>query len=113
MVMTEENERLWRDSLRSRGIGITEDQIEASVQHMKAAHARDLALFKAIGVSHKILEDSHTRHGGSRSRLRMFTREVLENCYNVRNIKEYPEIPSDQTLIDGWAEVVRDCPSNR
>ncbi|NOT39906.1 MAG: hypothetical protein HOP13_05385 [Alphaproteobacteria bacterium] len=111
MNMTEENEKFWRGTLKARGAG--EDMIETSVRHMKEMRTRELALFKAIGVSYKILEDSQTRRGRSTSRLWMFTRDVLENCYNVRNIKQYPKISPDQTLIDGWAEVIRECPSGK
>lgn len=94
-------------SMRKRGIP---DRFFPSILDAeKKSYARQQALFDSIGVSSAILTD--TGRGLKFNELWMLTREALERCYNVKNIKQYPALPAD-TLPNGKGivKVMRDCP---
>lgn len=77
----------------------------------KKIYARQQALFDSVGVSSAIIEDTGRGSGTTVRDLWMFTRDALERCYNVKNIKQYPTLTED-TIPNGKAtmRVVRECP---
>lgn len=94
-------------SMRKRGIP---DRFFPSILDAeKKVYARQQALFDSIGVSPAIIVD--TGRGLKFNELWMLTREALERCYNVKNIKQYPALTAD-TLPNGKGivKVLRDCP---
>jgi hypothetical protein len=102
--MLEEHKRLMS------GIGQTDQFFESLLQLQKKTYARQQALFKSVGVSPAILEDS--RDGTSFTVLWMFTRDVLERCYNVGNIKQYPTVTANEISHRGSVvKIIKKCPS--
>jgi hypothetical protein len=72
--------------------------------------ARLEALYRSVGVSTKILEDTWPIKIAP-AHLWMFTREVLEQCYGVKNIASYPALPNDDiTRGKAVIKVIRACP---
>lgn len=100
-----------REDLRSHGF--SEEDIARQLAKDKQLHARQQALLQSVGVSPAILEDTAFRHGTSARRLWMFTRNVLEDCYNVKNITQYPDLRSDEIALGrSTIKVIRTCPSS-
>lgn len=92
--------------------GFNNDKFLAEqLQRDKELYARQEALFQSAGVSTAILEDTAAAKIAPAS-LWMFTREALESCYNMKNIKQYPTLSGDQILQGkSFIKIVRDCPS--
>ncbi len=92
---------------------MSEKDLVRQLEKDKAVYARQEALLRSVGVSPAILEDTAFRHGTSSKLVWMFTRDVLERCYQVKNIKQYPDLLVDE-IADGraTAKVIRACPSS-
>ena len=93
-----------------RAMGIPDKFFPGLVQRDKENYARQQALFQSVGVSVNILEDTAAEKIAPAA-FWMFTRDVLERCYNLKNIKQYPTLVGDE-LRDGKAKikVIRNCP---
>ena len=107
-ISSAESEKWYRDLLKNSGM--PDELIGPQIERDKALYQRELAFFQSIGVSHAIVEDSRLKKGRDPTSLWMFTREVLESCYAVKNIRQYPDLPQSQTR-NRWADVIRTCPS--
>lgn len=76
-------------------------------------------LLKSKGVSPRILYDSALRVAGtSASRLWIYDKDTLKNCYNLNNIEQYPAYFGDNIQIRSgkWLisfQVIRRCPEMR
>jgi hypothetical protein len=87
-----------------------DQHIADQLRRDKEIYARQEALYRSAGVSMAILEDTWPIKIAP-AHLWMFTRDVLEQCYGVKNIASYPVLPTDEiargkTVI----RVIRSCP---
>lgn len=106
-----EYSQAYRDNLRSHGMSDTD--IANQLLKDKALYARQEALLQSVGVSPAILEDTARRNGTTARLVWMFTRQVLERCYHVTNIKQYPDLQADEIVYGrSVAKVIKACPSS-
>lgn len=94
-----------------RRVGVPDEFIPGQLQRDKDTYARQQALFQSVNVSMAIVEDTQPNKIAP-AYMWMFTRDAMERCYNLRNIKQYPalamaEISQGKSTI----KIMRDCVS--
>lgn len=90
--------------------GFSPEDIKAQLEHERALYLRESSFYRSLGISRRILDDSSFKYGTGVLHIWMYTRDVLEDCYGVRSIASYPELPTDKiSLGRATVTIVRSC----